>query len=250
MLNQRIAEIQVAKKPYPNDFAFIATTLKAQEKLSSSPTVTSIVHGRIIWTPQGTKFSTNPIWIIRDFLINKRYGLGIPEAKIDAVSFQSSASYCDELVGDTPRFSLTYVVDTQKSAVDILTEMLTCVRGYMLCRDKICIYIDQPVTTYYKAIGLDSIIENSFSWWQSAEEDRLNRVLIEWVDPANSYELTTTIFDDVADQNKRGINERSFSLRGITNSQQAGRMGALFVRWNYWRNKLLFVQLGITRRRC
>lgn len=214
------------RRPYPNDLAFVAVTLKAQENLNGNPVITSMVKGMKVWTPTGTKFSRNPAWIIRDFLTNTRYGLGIPSAKLDDASFLAAANYCDGLIEGLPRFSLDYIIDTQKSAIDILSEMLSCCRGYVLHREKIGLYIDMPVSTYYKKVGLDQIVEGSFSWWQSADEDILNRVVIEWVDPAQSYELTTTVFEDVADINARGVFERSFTLRGITNSAQAGRMGA------------------------
>ena len=213
------------RRPYPNDLAFVAVTLKAQENLSGNPIITSMVKGMKVWTPTGTKFSRNPAWIIRDFLTNTRYGLGIPSAKLDHDTFVAAANYCDELVGGLPRFSLDYIIDTQKSAIDILSNA-SCCRGYVLHREKIGLYIDMPASTYYKKIGLDQIVEGSFSWWQSADEDILNRVVIEWVDPAQSYELTTTVFEDVADINARGVFERTFSLRGITNSAQVGRMGA------------------------
>ena len=104
--------------------------------------------------------------------------------------------------------------------------MLTCFRSYLICRDKVCLYVDAPVSSHYKNIGLDSIIEGSFSWWQSANEDIYNRVIIEWVDPNNHYEVTTTVFEDSVDMARRGVFERSFTLRGITNAKQAGRMGA------------------------
>ena len=130
------------RRPYPNDLAFVAVTLKAQENLSGNPIITSMVKGMKIWTPTGTKFSRNPAWIIRDFLTNTRYGLGIPSAKLDHASFLAAANYCDELVGGLPRFSLDYIIDTQKSAIDILSEMLSCCRGYVLHREKIGLYID------------------------------------------------------------------------------------------------------------
>jgi hypothetical protein len=82
------------RRPYPNDLAFVAVTLKAQENLSGNPIITSMVKGMKVWTPSGTKFSRNPAWIIRDFLTNTRYGLGIPTAKLDHASFLAAVNQC------------------------------------------------------------------------------------------------------------------------------------------------------------
>ena len=63
-------------RPYPNDVALACLTLKAQEKLSGTPTITSIVDGVKVWTPSGFVWSRNPVWIILDIHCHPRYGLG------------------------------------------------------------------------------------------------------------------------------------------------------------------------------
>lgn len=213
-------------RPYPNHLAFIGATLKAQEKLTGPAVITSIVEGRKIWTPSGVQFSDNPAWIVRDLLTNTRYGLGIPESRIDADSFLTAATYCDGLVDGGKRFTLNYVVDTQKEAVDVLAEMLACFRGYLIRRDKIALKIDAPVASVYKQVTEDSIIAGSFTWWQTPEDEAFNRVIVEWVDPGNHWETVTVVYEDTDDIEHRGVIERSFSLKGITNVNQACRMGA------------------------
>ena len=120
------------KRPYPDDIAMITTTLKAQQKLSGSATISCIVEGRQVWTPGGVQFSRNPAWIIRDYLTNTRYGLGIPESRIDDDSFEAVADYCDELVTGGKRFTLDMNVDTYRHGPDVLTDMLACFRGFLL----------------------------------------------------------------------------------------------------------------------
>jgi len=220
---------------YPN-IAYLAITLKASEKLSGNPTITSIVEGRKIWTPSGVRFSRNPAWIVYDILTGTywdpekgRYepvGLGLPLELVDLESFKEAAAYCDELVDGEPRFTLDYVIDTQKSAIDHLTDILSCFRGALIARDKISLYIDKPVTAPYKAIGLDNIIEGSFTWWQRPEDEIYNRVVIEWVNPDMHWEQTVSTFENEADIAERGIVERRYQLYGITRAAQAARMGA------------------------
>ena len=220
---------------YPN-IAYLATTLKASEKLSGNPTITSIVEGRKIWTPSGVRFSRNPAWIVYDILTgtywdpkkvrNEPVGLGLPLELVDLESFIEAANYCDELVDGEPRFTLDYVIDTQKSAIDQLTDILSCFRGALIARDKVALYIDKPVSAPYKSIGLDNIIEGSFTWWQRPEDEIYNRVVIEWIDPDMYWEQTVSVFENEADIAERGIVERRYQLYGITRAAQAARMGA------------------------
>jgi len=217
------------ERAYPNDIAFIGLSLKAQKELSGPATCTSIVEGRTVWTPSGVQFSRNPSWIIRDYLTNERYGLGVPLHRINEASFVEAANYCDDLVGGEPRFTLDMVIDTYRHGPDTLTDMLSCFRGYLVKRDKIELRVDAPVTTASKAVGLDNIIDGSFTWWQTPDEDALNRVIIEWVDPDNHWERTTSVFEDPADIAVRGVVEQTFSLLGITRPSQVARMGAYLI---------------------
>ena len=217
------------ERAYPNDIAFIGLTLKAQKDLNGPATCTSIVEGRQVWTSTGTKFSRNPAWIIRDFLTNDRYGLGVPLHRINEASFVAVANYCDELVEGEPRFTLDIVIDTYRHGPDILAEMLSCFRGFLVRREQIELRVDAPVATPSRTIGLDNIIDGSFTWWQTPDEDALNRVIIEWIDPDNHWERTTTIFEDPDDIGVRGVIEQTFSLLGITRPEQVARMGAYLI---------------------
>ena len=90
-----------------HNLAYVAVTLVASDQLNGgSPTITSVVNGLLVKTWDGTawssdkKFSRNPAAIIRDFLTNERYGLGIPEANLDDESFGEVYNYCHEVIAD------------------------------------------------------------------------------------------------------------------------------------------------------
>ncbi len=204
--------------------AYVGLTLKAQDGLSGNPTISSIVEGRKIWTPAGTMFSRNPAWIVYDFLTNTRYGVGVPQDLIDLDSFMASADYCDALVEGEPRFTLDYIIDTQRPAVDHLQSMLACFRGYFLARDKIELHVEQA-GSIYKALGPDNFVKDSFSWWQKSGDDSPNRITLEWIDPDNHYEQSSAVFEYQEDMQARGVFEKSFSVLGVTRSSQVGRLG-------------------------
>jgi len=208
---------------YPNT-AYIALTLKAQDGLSGNPVISSIVEGRKVWTPAGTVFSRNPAWIVYDFLTNTRYGVGIPTDLIDLDSFTDAATYCDTPIDGAPRFTLDYIIDVQRPAIDHLQAMLGCFRGFFLARDKIELHVEQTGSVY-KALGPDNFVKDSFTWWQKSGDDSPNRIVIEWIDPNNHYEQSSAPFEIQEDIAARGVFEKSISLLGVTRPEQVGRLG-------------------------
>lgn len=223
-------------RPYPDDVAMICLTLKAQEKLNGTPTVTSIVDGVKVWTPAGFAWSRNPVWIILDILCHPRYGLGYGTVtngvyqhpdwdKIDYACAVAAAAYCDGTVSYGARFMLDFTLDTQRPIRDVLADFLASCRGYMVETDKLQICIDAPVSIYSREITPNNIVEGSFTFWQAADEDVCNRITIDWIDPDNSYERVTDVFQDSTDIADRGVVEKSISMLPVTRSGQVGHMG-------------------------
>lgn len=224
-------------RPYPDNVALICLTLKAQENLNGTPTITSIVEGMKVWTPNGFAYSRNPIWIILDILCHPRYGMGMGVVdstgvythpnwdKIDYACALAAANYCDGTVEYGPRFQLDFVMDSSRPIRDVLTDFLAVCRGYIVQTNKLEIYIDAPVSTYSRSITPGNITENSFTFWQAADEDVCNRITVDWVDPDNNYERVTDVFQDSDDIAIRGVVEKSVSLLGVTRSGQVGHMG-------------------------
>lgn len=218
------------------NLAYIALTLKAQQKLSGNPTISCIVEGRKVWTPQGIRYSRNPVWCLIDLLSNPRYGLGMWDTSAnspnwDLIDYDAavySASYCDERVGTGPRFTLDYVVDTQKPCLDILRDILTNFRGYIVTRDKLEIHVDRP-STVYKYIDQSDIIEGSFSWGQKSGEEVPNRFVLNWINPNDHYESNAYIIEDIDRINEEGVNQQQYDLLGTTREEQVARMGAYLV---------------------
>lgn len=210
---------------YPG-VAYLGITLKIQEGLTGNPTITTELEGRKVWTPAGTRYTANPVWCIWDLLTDTVYGAGIPAGQFNLAAAQDAAQYCDQLVSGRPRYSLNYIIDQQRPAPDILRDMCMCFDGYFRERETIDICVNRPVSAPARSINLnESAIEGSFTWWQKGREETYNRIVIEWVDPDNHYERTSTPFEDQTDIIRRGVYERNISLLGVTDSYQAARLG-------------------------
>lgn len=214
----------IGSLPY-DKLAYVAVTLKAQEGLTGNPTIVTVLEGRKVWTPSGTRYTRNPAWIVWDLLTNSDYGVGIPAEHLDQDTFEAVAAVCDQPVGGEPRYTLDYIIDQQRPAIDILRDMLACFRGFFICRERIELHVDREVSAPYKAIGPDQIVMGSLQVWQAAADDVPNRLLIEWVDPDNFHERSTAVFENQADMLRRGVVEKQVSMLGITSAAQVSRMG-------------------------
>lgn len=91
-----------------HNLAYLALTLKAGDKIKGgNPTITSICRGTLVevfrdgsWTT-AKEYSRNPVACVRDFIINKRYGLGFPKENLADDVFGQSYNYCEELITGT-----------------------------------------------------------------------------------------------------------------------------------------------------
>lgn len=71
-----------------------------------------------------TAWSDNPTLCLYDFITNTRYGVGLPASQIDVSSWTTIANYCD-----TKNFTLNMVIKQDKSAWDIIQNILDHFRG-------------------------------------------------------------------------------------------------------------------------
>ncbi len=139
---------------------------------------------------------------------------------------EAAAAYCDALVDGKPRYALNYIIDQQRPAPDILRDMCMCFDGYFREREQIEICVNRPVAAPSKAIDVaTSAVKGTFSWRQKSREETYNRIVLEWVDPGNHYERTSSPFENDADILERGVYERNLSLLGVTDATQAARLG-------------------------
>jgi hypothetical protein len=244
---------------WPNT-AYIACRFKASEDLSMTPTITCVVKGRKVrtWSGSGwvSQYSNNPAWCILDLMTNSRYGVGIKEQYIDFDSFRTEAQYCDELVddgngGQEPRFRLDYNVDFQRSSLDLIDEILSTFRGYILYSDgKLRLQIEKsqvPVQSF----TMDNIVADSFSYSKASLKEIPNRIRVEWIDPESNWEQADISYDNEVDQEERGdVLTRTITLYGVTRPGQAGREARFYHDSGYICSTFCEFRVGIDSLHC
>ena len=225
--------------------AWIRSELVASARLSgSNPTINAYVKGMKVevWNGNGfyLKYSENPAWIIRDFLLSKRYGTGqwITADMLDNNSFIEVANYCDEEVEyidfdgvkkKAPRYKLNIVLDSQKKPIDHLSSMLAVFGGFITFGKLISLKVEKAEIPVYN-FDDNTIVKDSMSIGQTALQDTPNRYKIGYFDPAQQWTEVKVVVEDLELQHEQNnkINEKTVSLAGCTSQNQALRIGRLY----------------------
>ena len=167
------------------------------------PTITADVDGIKVYDPRDTTtaFSNNPALCLRDYLTNARYGRSIPSSMIDDTSFSAAANYCDETVtkgGTTAtRYTCDGVVDTSRTSLEIVRELLTACRGMLVFSGgKYKLVIDKPETASF-TFDEDNII-GSWNISLGSKTNTYNRIRAEFFNPDRSWQGDIAVVESSA----------------------------------------------------
>ena len=256
-LNQRL------KYPYSS----ILTTAIRADQYSQLPAVSIDLKGLLIEVPKnydpdtrtyattgdGTTnglwdgtfkvaYSDNPAWILRDLILNDRYGLGeyVSEAQVDPWNLYSIAQYCDQEVKANndgtemePRFTCNLVLQTSEEAWNVLQQLSSIFRGMLYyAGGKIVAVQDRaktPVFTFNESNTLENVStdgrvsEGNFTYSGAAKRARHTVCLVSWDDPEDNYQPRVQYVADEAGINRFGYKAMDLRLLGVTSRTQALR---------------------------
>jgi hypothetical protein len=207
--------------------AYIALTAKASNQLSGGVNLTTIVKGSKVkiysdLENYNIEYSNNPAWCILDFLT--RYnGSGLPLEEIDLQSFIDAAAYCDEEVDGQKRFTLNLVLDTKKSRLDWLENMLITCRGYTFYQNgKLSLQIEKAENTM-QVFDKDNILAGSEKFWTTPREKKVDIFKVQYIDPQNEYARIFAHAEADEFENEQPI-VQEIQAWGVTNFNQASRL--------------------------
>lgn len=206
--------------------AYLALTIVASDKISSSPNVTAVWQGRVVRiysspTAYTEAWSDNPAWCILDFYMSID-GCDVPEAHIDIQSFIAAAAYFDQ-----KKWSLNLILDEKKKRQDWLVEMLACCRSWPTYnRGKYGILVDkpEPVSQIF-TIQPDETLELSYS----ELSDMVERIIIKYPDPSYEWQMIGAPATMKPPFRRRKPLDKTVEMRGITNFPQASQMAWFYL---------------------
>ena len=232
---------------------------------SRVPTINALIQGRKISTFDNSssestdQYSTNPAFVLLDYLTNTRFGKGVPIANIDIPSFYSASLVAetditptgsavtnpsDNSSGNTINLlDMNIVLDTRAKVLDNIRELVLSCRGLLsYAGGKYKLIIE---STGSSVMTLDeSDIIGGINIQSEDKKTKYNRVLIDFPDVDLGFRNNTASFppnDDSslasADQHATmktadggELLEGRFSLQGLTSFHQAQEHAEVILR--------------------
>ena len=123
------------------DTAYIYVRLKydAEQFANGLPNISTVVRGKKVYNPatSSTVWSQNPALIVRDYLLDSKYGLAEDAANINATSVSTAQTLCDQNValdagGTQKRYVCDGVVDTGNSREANIEALLSSMAGRLI----------------------------------------------------------------------------------------------------------------------
>ena len=198
---------------------------------------------------QSPAYSTNPAWCLLDYLTNTRYGKGLTTSEIDLQSFYDASVVCTTQVtpysggSDINIFDTNTALDTSRNILTNVRELIKGCRGYLpYSAGKYSLVIE---TTGTASITLteDDII-GGYSLTTPDKNEKYNRVIVGFVDPARNYQVNEVQYPAIddsgyANEDKHAtmktadggfLLEGRFSFSTITSQYQAEEMAEVILR--------------------
>lgn len=223
--------------------AYIRAILKVGGDLvGTSPNISAIIEGRKVYDPRThtTTYSENPAVCLRDYLLNKRFGMGrwITADMLDTDSWNECADQCDEEVtykdayGMTvtePRYRLNIIFAERRKHIDNIKEILAVFGGFLVfSKDKLSLRMEKQDSISY-AFNESNIKRDSVKVECTEISECPNRYAITYYDPAQNWTGIKVLVEDTADQYQRGqLITKEVALNGCTSQGQALRLGRLY----------------------
>ena len=226
-----------------------------QDVWGGMPKVQAKIQGKKVKTynaslvEQTASYQTNPAWCILDYLTNTRYGKGLTTNEIDLQSFYDASQVCETQVtpysggSDINIFDCNTAVDTSRSLIDNLRELIKGCRGYIpYTQGKYSLVIE---TTGTASITLteDDII-GGYGLAIPTKNEKYNRVIASFVNPEKNYQVDEVQFPPIDDSGLPSADQHAtmktadggFLLEGrfefptLTSQYQAEEMAEVILR--------------------
>ncbi len=176
----------------------------------------------------GYAYSDNPAWQIADLLTRVR---GLPDSRLDWVSFKASADYADQLIdplgdGNFVKRFVSHVAFTEEADFDQgLAALLATCRGMLLdSAGAIRLRLDQPRASVFD-FTMDNVVEGSFAAFYKDTRAAANRIELVFRDLDNNFAVLTKLWNHEPQQARIGRVIPARLHLGNLPQQQAERVG-------------------------
>ena len=210
-----------------------------RDKYSGIPKIQAKVQGRKISTFDGSdnettgQFSSNPAFILIDYLRNSTFGKGVSLSSIDIPSFFSASQVCDATVtyhGSTTGklIECNAVLDSKAKVIDNVKKLLTGMRGLLSYSQGKYKLVVETTGTSQLTLTKDNTI-GGIKVSSERKNNKFNRMLIDFTNPDKNFQSDTVVYDTnhstLLTEDNNLLQEGRLALPTITNIHQAKEMG-------------------------
>ena len=265
-------EIQDSKLSYPNSVMF-GMTIDASQ-IGQIPSRAYDVYGMYVQIPTNYDpdtrayngvwdgsfkigYTNNPAWILRDIMLNTRYGLGeyIKPSNINIGKLYTIARYCDGMVTDgqgsfEPRFTINTVIASRKEAYGVIQDICSVFRGMAYWSGgMVQVTQDAPSDPQY-LYNNSNVIDGMFNRVGSARKDRHSVVHVTWNDPLDQFKQKIEYVEDKGLIDDIGYRKMDTIAFGCTSRAQAHRVGLWILYTESVETNIMTFDVGLSGLQC
>jgi predicted phage tail protein len=178
------------------------------------------------------EWTTCPVLIFRDLVLNKRYGLGkhVPESLLDGPTLYQLSQFCAELVpdgsgGQEHRFSTNVVLNRRSEAFNLLQQLTAAFRSMLFWMDaKLWLLSDQdrdPV----KVVTNANVIGGKFTYAGESNKQRYSVVNVSYTRDDDYFRKGVEVVEDRELIKELGWKPTDLGTLGVSSRGQARRLG-------------------------
>jgi len=202
-------------------------------------------------------WSANPIWHLRNLLVNTRYGLGeyIDIDSIDEAEMLEMALYCEEKIangagGFEKRFRLDIVLDSASKTPDMLSQICATFRAFSFYSNNgFSFRIDKPENPV-QVFGMGNIIKKDFAQAWKSRTEIYNMIQVQMNDKELDYvDETVSVMDEATITAGDPINTKTLRLF-IANKSYAIREARYALWVSKYINRSIQIRCGIDAIAC
>jgi hypothetical protein len=212
------------------------------DKYTGIPNIQAKVQGKLISTYDGSssetanQYSTNPAFILLNYLTDTRFGKAIPIANIDIPSFYTASTVCATQI--TPYtgasqinlIDTNVVLDTSNKIMDNVRNLLRGMRGLLTYQQGKYRLVVETTGSSVLTLNKDNVI-GGIQVQSEKKNSKFNKIQATFINPEKNYQSDTIVYDTnhstYLSEDGNILQEGAIDLPTITSPYQAKEMAKL-----------------------
>lgn len=185
-------------------------------------------------------WTDNPVWVLFDILINRRYGLGnfISPSEVNYWELYKIGRYCDAVDsngvfvgvpaadgGLEPRYAFNGVIADKTNVFDSLKSLVACFRGNMFYTNSEINFTNDRLKPIMAFFNNSNVKDGMFNYSNERRDLQYNVIEVTYLDRDDLFKQKIEYVEDPDDIKTRGILRTTAQTFGITSRAHAKRLG-------------------------